>query len=238
MVIGNELIEFYGYIRLPITNNQQRTTINDQQTTSNKLRQMKKISILSLLSLFINFGGFAQLYSNFPVTEEKSAIDPRMIGIWDIMPKEPVNIVDENTVLKSEGFIIITSVEDNFFKMQILNKQMDESRIYYNSTEYMGYVSVLENQYFLNLQEIEQEEENQDEDEDDFNSDSERGYYIFKLEMTKGSFNLKTPITPSNKSFSTQSAFTDYVRKNMLNSFFYQKDADYAYNTMVPLKLK
>jgi hypothetical protein len=83
-----------------------------------------------------------------------------------------------------------------------------------------------------------QEEEYQDEDENDFKDDSGRGYYIFKLEMTKGSFSFKTPITPTNKSFSTQSAFTDYVKKNMLNSFFYLKDADYAYNTMVPLKLK
>jgi hypothetical protein len=151
----------------------------------------------------------------FLVSTELISIPEELIGTWEMTDG---NLKEEND-LNIKDYVIIRPFGSKNFIMQVYEKNYsNEIKV----TLYKGSISVIGDNRFVNLKEIslpksdEYAEEEQSEDDEYY---AIYNHYMLTLDGNKFKF---TDFVSNARKYNSQNAYTQFVKLNMENSFFYK----------------
>jgi hypothetical protein len=148
--------------------------------------------------------------SKVPLTETGVEIPKNFIGKWV-----------EVTELSKES-------NPNFYQLDPINKkEFMLNKIEYSSysqkydtTFYMGRLSLINNVYFMTIKKYEPIKKNEEETTDPFEEEKE-GYYTYRVRSEKGFIKIDELSTDITEVFNNSTEFYDFVQKNMSNELLY-----------------
>ena len=180
-----------------------------------KLRLLFTLLLISLFSRTYSQVYIGSFDSDFPLTSDSINIPNSFIGLWidKDLSKIDSELSKENNIASDyvfETYMVVNKINDKFVQIELLDKQ-DESHRYLSI--YQGFISNVENNYFLNLRKIYY---NSDYDLEDYKFSD---YYISKISISDGYFDSIN--IDSRKECSSQSDLLNFFKLNLTNSFFY-----------------
>jgi hypothetical protein len=157
---------------------------------------MKTKSLLALLFVVIIVMTACPYTSTVPIDQASIKVDKNLIGKW---------VKSSDVDAEKPNFYEIKSLSDK--KYTIINNEYSTYDSTYTITNYTAHVSKIDDVNFLNMQ-----------------KDGTGDYYLYRFELIENELTMFEVTDNIDEKFNTSQELRAFIQKNMLLSFFYNKD--------------
>jgi len=136
--------------------------------------------------------------SSVPIDNPSVKVDKNLLGKW---------VKNSDQTAENPTYYLISQLDN--FKYNIVKNEYNSYDSAYSKTNYVGYISKIDNISFMNMQQ-----------------DGKGDYYLHRIDLANSEFSFIEVTDNIDEKFNTSEELKAFVKKYMNLSFFYNKDEE------------
>ena len=154
--------------------------------------------------------------SPLPLSEQGAKVPENILGVW----------IDSSELDEPEAQQTTYTVTVESGNQIVITKSETDDEEEASITTYRGHLTLVGDDYFLNVKDLASAEMGWIEDEEDTEEDTEVQYSLFKLEGSGKRMRVRSVTANMDEPFASSTELYGFVEKYKDLSFFYTKDDD------------